>query len=279
MPDRKQVPQKIISFDSCMKKLIQDQIQNGKNSSAETYNAIFKRVHWCFGDQEICFTDINKNWVLTFKSYLIKSSLSANTINTYLAFTRNVYNRILTLYDIERSRSPFQKVAIVKKTVPKKIPDISLFFILRHSKLVDQEYLMFSRDLFLFSYYAGGMSFRDMALLKKESLIKGCLHYKKGRSGSKKVVRLTSDMKKIINDYQVTGSSYVFPIIKNPKLDIYQQYRSGLRKYNLHLKKLASLLHINTPLYTPMSFMGILSKDFLAKPSELHENNLRQCSL
>jgi len=242
-----------IVFDSYMENLIRDFALNGKKSSAETYDGALKRMRQCFGEQNILLSDINRSWVLKFRDYLIESGLSMNSVNTYLGVMRNVYRRVIITYNLKQLGHPFGKVFLTIRRPPREIPGIDLLNKIRQARLDDYEYLDFSRDLFLFSYYAGGMSFRDMALLKKTDIHNGRLHFIRSRSGGEQVVLLTGPMKAILHAHQGNGI-YLFPIICRPDKDLYQQYRSGLRKYNLHLRKLADLLHIQVPLNTPMAF-------------------------
>jgi site-specific recombinase XerD len=242
-----------IVFDSYMENLIRDFALNGKKSSAETYDSALKRLHQCFGEQSILLSDIERSWVLKFRDYLIESGLSMNSVNTYLGVMRNVYRRVIITYNLKQLGHPFEKVFLTVRRPPREIPGIDLLNKIRQARLDNYEYLDFSRDLFLFSYYAGGMSFRDMALLKKKDIHHGRLHFIRSRSGCEQVVLLTEPIKAILQAYENRGV-YLFPIIRHPDKDLYQQYRSGLRKYNLHIRKLADLLHIQVPLNTPMVF-------------------------
>jgi hypothetical protein len=241
-------------FDSYMEELIGEFIDDGKKSTAETYGAALKRIRQCFGKSGIRFSEVDKAWVLEFREYLIKSSLSINSVNTYLNVTRRVHKKALSTFQVKGIDHPFDHVTLPVCHAFRPVLESDVLRRMRNAELNNgYEYLMFSRDLFLFSHYAGGMSFRDIAYLKKTNLRKGQLFYRRSRSGCEMCVQLTIPMCKIIRWYMADGL-YAFPIIQQPEKDDHQQYRSGLRKYNLHLIKLAKLLHIKEPLYTPMKF-------------------------
>jgi hypothetical protein len=246
-------PSEKIFFDLYLENKIHQLIQEGKRSSAETYDAVLKRIRLCFGGQGVRFSDINRDWVFAFRDYLRQNNLSANTINTYLSIARNIHNGACATFGLGHEPSPFYQIVRPTSQRSRDTPDINLLTRITNSKLIGQEYLMFSRDLFLFSHYAGGMSFRDMALLKKKDIQNEFLSFKKSRSGGICKAKLTSEMKTIIQKYKTDGI-YLFPVILKSDKEPYQQYRSGLRKYNIHLKKLADFLNINVPLYTPMKF-------------------------
>jgi hypothetical protein len=246
---------KTFFFDSYMDDLIRDLVLNGKKSSAETYSGALKRMRQCFGSQTILLSEVSREWVLDFKAYLMRSALSTNSINTYLSVVRNAYNRALLDFGVENTCYPFESVFLTIEKPHRVVPGMEVLNKMRCARLEDDlEYLSFSRDLFLFSYYAGGMSFRDMALLKKNNLRKGSLHFRRSRSGSEHVVLLTEPMKAILHAHRGLGV-YLFPIIQQPDEELYRQYRSGLRKYNIHICKLADLLNIHVSLNTPMTFI------------------------
>jgi site-specific recombinase XerD len=225
-----------IILDSYMENLIRELIQEGKRSSAETYDGALKRVRQCFGGKGVLLSEVTREWVLRFRKYLTDSGLSTNSVNTYLSLIRSVYHQYLATYGIERPKYPFENVFMVVKRKPRERLSIDILNKMQHAEFKNQEYLAFSRDLFLFSYYAGGMSFRDMALVKKKDIYDGQLHFIRSRSGSEQAVLLTKPMKEIIQTYESNGI-YLFPIIRWPEKDFYQQYRSGLRKYNIHIQK------------------------------------------
>jgi hypothetical protein len=236
-----------IPFDAYMENLIQHMIQNNQKSSADIYIGAWKRMRLCFGNTPILLSDVNPEWVSFFKAYLMKSGLSANTVNTYLNMLRIVYKKAALASNMENKPRPFLHAQL---TVKKEYREASVAGIIKrmsHIRLDENQYLCFSRDLILFSLMAGKMSFRDMAFLKKTDICRGYLHYTRSRSGCQYTVLLTPAMKSIIHTYQ-GQSIYLFPIIHHPDKEVYRQYRSGLRKYNIHLNKLAVILNIQTPL-------------------------------
>jgi hypothetical protein len=242
-----------IIFDSYMEDIIRDLVLDGRKSSAETYDSALKQMRHCFGNRVLRLSEVNRKWVLDFRAYLLDSALSTNSVNTYLGVVRNVYNRAVLASGVEIARYPFEDVFLAVERVHREVPGMEILDKMRRVRLDDQEYLGFSRDLFLFSHYAGGMSFRDMSLLKKKDLRKGRLHFTRSRSGCEYIVLLTAPMTAILRTYKGSGV-YLFPIIRRVDKDPYQQYRSGLRKYNIHIRKLADLLDIHVPLNTPMAF-------------------------
>jgi site-specific recombinase XerD len=242
-----------IFFDLYMEDMIQKMILEDKKSSAEAYDAALKRIRRYFGGQPIPLSKVNRFWAQHFQKNLYQDLSKENTIRTYISLTRSVYNRVVKENGLTVSGNPFRKCMPPHVPVSKFVADIQVLHVMRHAMLQDWPYLCFSRDLFLFSYYAGGMSFRDMALLKAKDIRGKYVYFKRSRNGCDYKALVTNEMKDIMEHYPGRGP-YVFPIITQPDKDLYKQYRSGLRKYNIHLYKLARLLQIDVPLHTPMLF-------------------------
>jgi site-specific recombinase XerD len=241
-------------LDLYMEDLIRRMILDGKKSSAETYDAALKRIRRYFGNRPIPLSKVNRFWVQFFQHHLNQDFSSENSVMTYMSVVRSVYNRMMKEYELTVSGNPFGKLPPRIKA-PKPVTDIQVLHAISHARLEEMSYLYFSRDLFLFSYYAGGMSFQDMALLKKKDIQGDYLSFRRSRSGCECKVFVTGGMRNIMERYPGQGI-YLFPVIIQSNKDLYKQYRSGLRKYNMHIEKLALMLQIKVPLHTPMMFSG-----------------------
>jgi hypothetical protein len=236
-----------LNFDSYMENLIRGLILEGKISSVDVFTGALKRMRLYLDSKPLKLSEVTSEWVLNFRDYLMSCGLSTNTVNTYLNVLRNVYKRAMAVSGMDYFQHPFQKAILAAETNHNEVPVVTIIKRMRLLHLDGYQYLCFSRDLFLFSQMAGKMSFMDMAFLKKKDVQMGYLHFTRSRSGCQYTVLLTPAMKAIIHTYQGQGI-YLFPIIQHPDKDLYQQYRSGLRKYHIHLNKLAAILNIQTPL-------------------------------
>lgn len=240
-----------IFFDVYLNDLIGLFYLDGKKSSARIYSGALKWLRQCFGDDPIKLSDIDCEWVLKFRSYLINSGLGVNSINTYLSVTRNVYNRVIVTYRIRRVCHPFEKAFLLIKQSSQETSNTELIERVRLAPIGHRYELCFSRDLFLFSYYSGGLSFRYMAMLKKENVTNNELHFKHSRDRTINRARLTEQSMAIMAAYSGFGD-YLFPIIENPEKDFHKQYRIAFRMYTVHLLELAQLLELQGTLSIPM---------------------------
>lgn len=108
----------------------------------------------------------------------------------------------------------------------------------------------YARDIFMFSFYTRGMSFIDMAFLKKKDLQNGILIYRRHKTGQQLYIKWEKPMQDIIEKYDTEDTPYLLPIIKNINCSERQQYLSAVHLINRKLKKLGEILELPAPLTT-----------------------------
>jgi len=114
---------------------------------------------------------------------------------------------------------------------------------LRHILLPPSSPLAFSRDIFLFSFYALGMPFVDVAFLQKQQCKDGYIVYDRHKTGQRVRVRIEPLMQQIIDRYSREDSIYVFPILSASDRDAREkEYESVRSRYNRHLRKLGEMM-------------------------------------
>lgn len=115
--------------------------------------------------------------------------------------------------------------------------------------LLLKPHLEYARDMFLFSFYTRGMSFIDMAYLKKSDLKNGTITYRRRKTGQQLTIKWEKCMEDIIAKYGTnTATHYLLPIITNPCSDERTQYRNAICRINVALKEVAKLAGLHIPL-------------------------------
>ena len=248
-----------------MRNLIACLKEEGKMGTGNAYQSTLNCLTRFLGkNRHFCFSDITVKWLNNFISWLRKSGLKNNTINFYLRILRSVYNRASN-EEISgiNPLSPFRKITLGSvKTVKRAIGGDSINQIV-NAKVQYNHQLELSRDLFLFSFYSRGMSFVDMAFLKYSNISNDAICY--FRSKTKQLIRvgIVEPLQKLINKYYNQGD-YVLPILSSGGKSLYKQYRSALKRYNNNLKRLSTLLNLETRL---TSYVARHSWATLAKKS------------
>lgn len=106
----------------------------------------------------------------------------------------------------------------------------------------------YARDMFLFSFYTRGMSFIDMAYLKKKDLNRGILSYRRKKTGQRLNIKWEKVMQGIINKYNIPESPYLLPVIRDLESDDRRQYKSVAHSINKNLKIIGERLGVSIPL-------------------------------
>ena len=181
-----------------------------------------------------------------YEASLKSRNVVMNTVSFYNRILRAVYNRAVEK-GMTSQRYPFRHVYTgIDKTV-KRAVSIKVIRRIKELDLSSNPSLDFARNMFLFSFYTRGMSFIDMAYLKKTDLQNGILTYRRRKTGQMLFIRWEKSMQEIIDKYPVTGNVYLLPIIKketNERL----VYRNALRLVNNKLKDISKLIGLQSRL-------------------------------
>ena len=110
--------------------------------------------------------------------------------------------------------------------------------------------LDFARDMFLFSFYTRGMSFVDMAYLRKDCLENGTIVYRRRKTGQLLFIRWEECMQRVIDKYRTAGAAtpYILPILGHRSEENRVRYKNALYRVNRNLKEVARLACVDFPL-------------------------------
>ena len=231
------------SLFNFMKGVIAQLQQMGKQRTSETYRATLRSIISFREDKDVLLEDIDSDLMLMYEAYLRNKGLTKNTTSFYMRILRAVYNRAVEK-DLTSNRNPFKHVYTgIDKTIKRAI-SLKVIKQIKNLDLSLQPSLDFAKDMFLFSFYTRGMSFIDMAYLKKKDLSNGILSYRRRKTGQQLFIRWEKCMQEIVDKYDNPQSEFLLPIIKRADKDNRLQYQSALRFVNNHLKSVVALLNI-----------------------------------
>ena len=220
--------------------------QLGKIRTSETYTATLKSFMAFRESQDVPLDGISSDMMLLYEAHLKTRDVSMNTISFYMRNLRAVYNRAVEK-GLTPQNNPFRHVYTgVDKTIKRAIP-IKAIKELKELDLSFKPSLDFARDMFMFSFYTRGMSFIDMAYLKKSNLQNGILTYRRRKTGQQLTIKWENCMEDIVSKYPKNQTDYLLPIIKET-VNERRQYDNALHLVNYHLKDLSSLLKLQRPL-------------------------------
>ena len=234
------------SFFNFMQGVIAHLRQMGKIRTAENYSCTLKSFMQFRQDRDILLSEIDSDLMQLYEAYLHGKGVVRNTSSFYMRILRAVYNRAPEKELVEQ-RNPFRHVYTgIDKTLKRSIP-LKAIKQIKYLDLSLQPSLEFARDMFLFSFYTRGMSFIDMAYLKKKDLSNGILSYRRRKTGQQLFIRWEKCMQEIVNKYDTDlYSPYLLPILKYPYDR--SQYKNVLYRTNKSLKEIAKMVGLSIPL-------------------------------
>lgn len=234
------------SFFDFMNGVIMQLRQLRKVRTSETYFSTLRSFMTFLRGQDIPIDGITSDLMLQYESWLKHKGVCMNSISFYMRILRAVYNRAVDKGMVEQA-SPFRHVYTgIDKTIKRAIP-IKSIKSLKNMDLTMRHSSDFARDMFMFSFYTRGMSFIDMAYLKKKDLSHGILTYRRRKTGQLLSIKWEKCMAEIVNKYNDDTSEYLLPIIKRTG-DERRQYINSLHLVNYRLKLLSEEIGLNRPL-------------------------------
>ena len=234
------------SLFSFMHSVIIQLRQLGKIRTSETYTASLKSFMEFREEHDVPLDGVNSDLMLLYEAHLKAKGVRMNTISFYMRILRAVYNRAVEK-ELTPQKYPFRHVYTgVDKTVKRAVP-VKVIKALKELNLSMKSSLDFARDMFMFSFYTRGMSFVDMAYLKKTDLQNGILTYCRRKTGQRLTVKWEKCMEEIIKKYPSNSSTYLLPIIKEQGNER-KQYDNALHLVNYRLKDLSGMLKLQRPL-------------------------------
>lgn len=235
------------SLFNFMESIIAKLKQNGKVRTSETYRATLNSFKKFRKDEDIMLDSITSEMMESYEAWHRNRGVAPNSISFYTRILRAVYNRAVE-DDIIENRNPFRKVYTgVDKTVKRALP----LPVIKKIKALDLSLtpaLDYARDMFLMSFYLRGMSFIDMAFLKKSDLKNGYVTYRRRKTGQQLIIEWTKEMQLILDKYPENKSDYLLPVIRNPGTNERCTYRNTGYNINHSLKKIAGMVGVTIPL-------------------------------
>jgi len=221
--------------------------QVGRLRTSETYKTALNSFMKFMDDKDILLNKVDAELMMRYETYLKAQGVSMNTISFYMRILRAMYNQAVEK-GVVRQRFPFKRVYTgVEKTAKRAVP-FSVVKELKKLDLSDSRSMEFARDMFMFSFYTRGMSFVDMAFLKKTDLSNGMLTYRRKKTGQLLTIRWEKCMQDIVDRHPAKFSSYLLPIINFSKKDERQQYKTVSCTINRRLKEIGKRLGLVYPL-------------------------------
>lgn len=216
--------------------------------TSETYAATLSSFMKFRDGQDILLCEIDNDTMMLYEAWLKANGNCPNTTSFYMRILRAVYNRAVEK-ELTEQRHPFKHVYTgIDKTMKRAVP-LKAIKRIKELDLTLKPHLDYARDMFLFSFYTRGMSFIDMAYLKKTDLKNGVLTYRRKKTNQQLIIKWEKCMAEIVTKYEGRSTTqYLLPIIIDSLINERKQYRNAIFRVNTALKKVARLVDLQIPL-------------------------------
>ncbi|MFI3321524.1 MAG: site-specific integrase [Rikenellaceae bacterium] len=219
----------------------------GRLAISDTYSTTLRSFMRFRGGVDIELEHIDSDLMICYENYLKKKGTIPNSTSFYMRVLRAIYNRAVEK-EIIQQRYPFKHVYTGVDKTTKRAISVNNIKKIKELDLSHDSFLECVRDMFIFSFLTRGMSFIDMAFLRKKDLKSGILTYCRRKTNQQLQIKWENCMQEIIDKYDTSETQYLLPIIKNSTLTDRNQYRITTGKYNKRLKIVGKMAKISIPL-------------------------------
>ncbi len=243
----------------------------GSTGTADIYKYTANSFLKFLGGKDLHIDKITPALIESYERHLRSNKLKPNTVSSYMRTLRALYNAAVREKLIpDKKDYPFSNVFTGNASTQKRainIPAIQKIYSLNLEEITgtktnkEQSFknlinpLEFSRDLFIFSFFAQGMSFIDIINLKEENITDGYIRYYRKKTGQLIVIKLEDCIRQIIIKYKSGSSGYIFPTLseEDDPVTRHRKTKVALSAHNRHLKKLAEMAGIREKLTSYVS--------------------------
>lgn len=135
----------------------------------------------------------------------------------------------------------------IKQKIQNDYPGKGQVYTLSAIELEKDSPLSLARDIFMFSFYTRGMSFVDIALLKKRHVFPGEICYRRHKTDQLMRVGINKEISRILERYKNVPGEYIFPLFPAER-DPYAGYRSAYHRIRYSLGKISRVIGLEFPL-------------------------------
>ena len=227
-----------LTFNDVATQLI-SQLETGKSKSTVDNYRTALRSFCHFAGTGVLIEQIDVPLMEHYQQWLHEQHVTPNTVSCYMRSLRSLLYRLKPSL---KQQSLFDTVYTGKAHTDKRSIPFADIVRIRGLSLSPASPLAFSRDLFLFSFYALGMPFVDIAFLLKSQIHNDHIIYYRHKTGQRICIKLETPIEQIIHRYIRKDSPYVFPILSaGTHADVFRDYENARSRYNRHLRKIGEM--------------------------------------
>jgi site-specific recombinase XerD len=205
------------------------------------------------GTRNIYFHDINEVTIREFEDWLTDRGNKKNTRHKNLQSLQRIFSGAARERVIRSDDNPFTRIRLSKERVERQKLSLEELKLLIDVEVPADSGQWHAKNIWLFSFFCGGVRFTDLCLLRWKHVQGGRIAYKMSKTGIGKNIEMVPQALKILELYRSKDKKpddYVFPILRKEypdpnKLRAAISSRNAL--VNKDLKKVAEKAGIKTP--------------------------------
>ena len=231
--------------------MVAKKLRIGRLGTAKTYRDALMSFSRFRNGEDLTIDALDAETMNLYEAWLKGRGVKRNSSSCYLRTLRTLYRKAVET-GLTTDKHIFRHVFTgFAKTAKRAIPLGSLRAI-RQLQLSEGSAIAFARDIFMLIVYLQGISFVDLAYLKKDDIRNGQLHYSRKKTGQELTVGWESVMQDIVDNYihLTKGSPYLLPIITKTDGTERRQYERMEHKVNYYLKKIGTMVGLQASLTT-----------------------------
>lgn len=237
-----------IGFFAYTQELIDELISMRKVGNARIYKSVMNVLKTYRKNKEIRFEEITYEFLRKYeREFFQTEGNSVNGLSVYMRTIRAIYNKAIKDGIVKEEFYPFKLYKIKNESTQKRAISADNIRKIESLTFEDGHPFYNTHNYFLLSFYLMGISFTDLAHLKKENIIDGRIQFSRQKTNRKYDISITEKSKRIINLYlkKYPKSEYIFPIINREKpTEQYKDIEWARSRYNKKLRKIAELCGI-----------------------------------
>jgi len=270
-------PQARLDFFEYGEKISKEMEAVGRLGNTAAYRAALSALKTYSGKNSLQFHEVNYEFLSALDNKMLIEGLKKNSIAAYHRSIRAIFNRAINTDIVDIKLYPYRKFKIRGEGTKKRNLSKQDMAAIDALQLEPDSPIWHSRNYFMLSFNLRGMSFTDMATIKRSDISKGRLIYKRKKTHKLYNVKLTTKATEILNYYMQPDRMYILPIIRAdiaPNSERERVYiQQAIKTCNKYLKRIgeaAKLEQTITTYYTRHSFATIAkrmgySKDLISE--------------
>jgi len=222
-----------------------------RQGTSIAYGNAYRRFREFRRGLDLAFDDLTPDMMERYEAWLVNRRLMRNTISFYL---RTLNTLLCKAIDdgLLADKNLFCNVRLSYAKTQKRAISASELQAICRLQLPEGSMLSFARDIFMFSFYMRGMSFVDIAFLRKSDLKKGLLGYCRRKTNQYLTVAWEEEQREIVGRYEhlTLDTPYMLPVIRRIDGTEYRQYCRMRENVDRNLKKIGEMIGLKIPLTT-----------------------------